>query len=117
MLKKAFKLKSSITIEKLFKNGHRSKDDHFFYNYKKNNSAHPKFAVSVIKKFKLNAPQRNRFKRQIFNSIEQILKNNPNLAKLNFNIFIILHTIPTDKKNFSTFKDRIEKQLIKLSNE
>lgn len=116
MLAKSHRLKAKTEINYLFKNGQHSKSDHFFYKFLKTNS-NLKIGVSIVKKLKLNKPDRNRLRRQILNACKQILTQTPEYSDLNFNLMIVLHTIPKDKQRYETFLKELLNQINKLSNE
>ena len=116
MLAKSQRLKSNKSINYLFKNGQHSKSDHFFYKYSPSNLK-LKIAASIVKKFKLSKPEKNRLRRQILNACKQILNQNPELQDLNFNLMIVLHTIPTDKSRYELFVKEISKKLNQLNHE
>jgi ribonuclease P protein component len=116
MLPKDLRLKENRQINKTFKNGLHKKSDHFFYKYIK--SQNPlKFCITAAKKHKLNKPQRNKFKRQISHAIYNSLSIKPEIKNLNFNIIIVLHTIPKGKDYYKTMKLEIKNFLNKLQNE
>lgn len=114
MLPKNLRLKAKKQINYTFKNGQHIKSDHFFYKYTENKNL--KFCVTIAKKFKLNKPLRNRLRRQIFNATSQILNSNPKYKNLNFNIILVLHTIPKDKR-FKSFQTEITNFLNQLADE
>lgn len=114
MLPKVLRLKKRENIDKVFKNGLHTKSSHFFYKYVP--SEQTRFCITVAKKLKLNKPQRNKLKRQISHGIREALKNK-NKTNLNFNIVLVLHTIPKDKDYFTVITNEISNFLNKLENE
>jgi ribonuclease P protein component len=117
MLPQNLRLKQSQEINKTFKNGLHKKSDHFFYKYIKTNTSQLKFCITNTKKLRLNKPQRNTLKRQVSNALYQVLKSNPNFSNLNFNIILVLHTIPKSKDYFSKLQIELQNFLNKIQNE
>lgn len=117
MLPQNLRLKQSQSINKTFKNGLHKKSDHFFYKYLKSNTNQIKFCITCAKKLKLNKPQRNTLKRQISNALYQTLKTHPNLKNLDFNIILVLHTIPNSKDYFKKIQTELINFLNTIQNE
>lgn len=117
MLKKTLRLKKTLEINNVFTKGDTFKGSSLICKYVKNQNSKTLFAVSVSKKLKLNAPTRNRLKRQITHAYKEIFLKNEIPYSLNFNFFIILQNIPTKKPRYTVFKEDFQKLLAKLNNE
>lgn len=115
MLPKVLRLKKRDEIDKVFKNGLHLKSDHFFYKY--TYSENLKFCITVAKKLKLNKPQKNKLKRQISHIIRESLSSARLKNNFNFNIVLVLHTIPKDKDYFKILKSEVSNFINQLQNE
>jgi len=117
VLPKNLRLKKSLQITETFNKGESIKGSSLICKFKPNNLNSHLLAVSVAKKLKLTAPNRNRIKRQITHAFKEVFLKNPELDCSNkYNIFIILHTIPFKKPRYQVFKEDFIKLLAKLKN-
>ncbi len=122
MLPKNLRLKKSVQITETFKKGESIKGSSLICKFTPNNLNSDLLAVSISKKLKLNAPSRNRIKRQITHAYKEVFLNqlanpeNKNDYSKKNNIFIILHSIPFKKPRYQVFREDLIKLLSKLKN-
>lgn len=72
MIKKKFRLKKSSHIEQVFKKGESLKGSLLICKYKPNNESNHRACFTIAKRFKLTKPEKNRLKRQLTDSYQEV---------------------------------------------
>jgi ribonuclease P protein component len=115
MLKKNFRLKNSTDINNVFKKGESKSNSLLLCKYVPNNLDYSRACFTLSKKLKLNAPERNRLKRQLSHSYTFIQAELSQKPKLHYDLVFILCKIPSLKisrteqlrQNFKSITDKL----------
>lgn len=79
MLSRAYRLTKKDHVPAILKEGKMHRGAHFVVRFRENRLNHPRFGVIVSQKIRDKAVDRNRLRRQMFESLRLYLKKNPSL--------------------------------------
>ena len=113
MLPKAFRGLSQIQIQKLFDNKKVLKSKYVALRYEltthSSDNENVKFAVGVSNKLFKTAVEKNKLRRIVQNNLSELVSNHAEIAKLPFNIFVLLYRQPE-----TDFRSQLLSELQKL---
>ena len=82
MLARRYRLTKKDHVPAVLKEGKMQRGPHFVIRFRENRRTHPRFSVIVSRKIRDKAVERNRLRRQMYESIRLYIKANPTLPPL-----------------------------------